>query len=87
METTQIVGIVAGILTSVSMLPQLIKIIKEKKAEDVSIAMLLILIGGLGLWATYGFMKDDTPIIVTNCFSFLLNSFVLGMRIKYSGTK
>ena len=87
MNTTQIIGIAAGVLTSVSMLPQLIKMIKEKKAGDVSIVMLLVLISGLALWAVYGFMQDDMPIIVTNCFSFLLNVVVLIFRIKYNGVK
>ena len=77
MDTTQWIGIAAGVLTSVSMLPQLIKIIKEKKAGDVSVVMLLVLIGGLALWTVYGFMKEDWPIIITNSFSFLLNCVVL----------
>lgn len=86
MDKTGIIGIVAGVLTSVSMLPQLIKIVKEKKAEDVSILMLVVLIAGLSLWAWYGFIKKDMPIIVTNLFSILVNITVLTMRIKYSGT-
>lgn len=87
MDTTQIVGIAAGVLTAVSMLPQLIKIVKEKKAEDVSIIMLVVLISGLILWTVYGFMRDDMPIIITNCFSVLVNASLLVLRIKYSGTK
>jgi MtN3 and saliva related transmembrane protein len=87
MDTTQIIGITAGVLTSVSMLPQLIKMIKEKKAGDVSIVMLLVLISGLALWAVYGFMRDDIPIIATNSFSCLLNIIVLTFRIKYNGVK
>jgi MtN3 and saliva related transmembrane protein len=87
MDTTQIVGTAAGVLTAVSMLPQLIKIVREKKAEDVSIIMLVVLISGLSLWTVYGFMRDDMPIIVTNCFSILVNVSLLALRIKYSGTK
>lgn len=87
MNTTQWIGIAAGVLTSVSMLPQLIKIIKEKKAEDVSVAMLLVLISGLALWATYGFLREDWPLIITNLFSFLLNCVVLFFRVRYSGVK
>ena len=87
MNITQIIGIAAGVLTSIAMLPQLIKMIKEKKAENVSVVMLLVLISGLALWAVYGFMRDDLPVIVTNCFSFLLNVVVLTFRIKYSGVK
>ena len=84
MELTQIIGISAGILTATSLIPQLVKIIKEKKADDVSPMMLIILMAGLGLWATYGIMKEDWPIIITNSFSFLLNTVVLVFRYKYS---
>lgn len=83
MDSTQIVGIIAGIFTAVSLLPQLIKIIKEKKAEDVSPWMLIILMVGLALWLCYGFLKTDWPIIVTNAFSLLLNTAVLILRYKY----
>jgi len=69
----QIIGIGAGILTSISMLPQLIKTFKEKKAEDISLVMIILLLCGIGSWIWYGFLKSDMPIIVTNCFSFLLN--------------
>lgn len=87
MNTTQWFGIAAGVMTAVSMLPQLIKIIKEKKADDVSVIMLMVLIVGLGLWVVYGFMREDWPIILTNSFSFLLNLLVLTLRIKFSGIK
>ena len=81
------VGIFAGVCTAASMLPQLIKIIKEKKADDVSVLMLLVLIIGLGLWVVYGFLRDDWPLIITNSFSFLLNLIVLTLRIRFSGIK
>lgn len=42
-------NLIAGGLTSVAMLPQLIKVLKEKNAEDIAIAMLLVLISGLSL--------------------------------------
>ncbi|HEX8357087.1 MAG TPA: PQ-loop domain-containing transporter, partial [Segetibacter sp.] len=46
MNYTQIIGIVAGIFTSASLLPQLIKIIKEKKVEDLSMGMFVALMIG-----------------------------------------
>lgn len=87
MNTTQWFGIAAGVMTAVSMLPQLIKIIKEKKADDVSVLMLMVLIIGLGLWVVYGFLREDWPLIITNSFSFLLNLVVLMLRIRFSGIK
>jgi MtN3 and saliva related transmembrane protein len=83
MNWTQIIGLTAGILTASSLLPQLIKTLKEKKAEDVSIGMLLILQAGVAMWVVYGFMRDDLPIIVTNCFSLALNIAMTVARIKY----
>ncbi len=85
MDVTQLVGISAGILTAVSMLPQLIKIVKDKKAEDVSIIMVIVLLAGLSMWIVYGVMKKDYPIIVTNCFSVVVNLLLLIFRIRYSG--
>ena len=84
---TKIVGIAAGIFTGSSMLPQLIKIIREKKASQVSVFMLLILIAGLVLWVWYGFIKEDWPIIITNLFSLVVNLMMMFLRYKYRHKK
>ena len=83
MDGTQIIGLAAGILTSSSLIPQLIKTIKEKKAEDISLFFLLTLMAGIGLWIVYGFKRDDYPIMITNAFSLLVNLSLLVMSIKY----
>lgn len=83
MDTTRVIGFIAGIFTGISLLPQLIKIVKEKKTEAISIWMLVILMAGLALWTTYGFLKNDLPIIITNAFSMLVNVIILILRLKY----
>jgi MtN3 and saliva related transmembrane protein len=77
------IGIGAGILTGVSLLPQLIKIIREKKAENISYIMLIVLLAGLAGWIWYGILKNDYPIIITNSFSFLVNSLMIFFTIRY----
>jgi MtN3 and saliva related transmembrane protein len=77
------VGIAAGIGTAVSLIPQLIKIIKEKKADDISYFMLFFLLSGLGGWIFYGILKNDLPLIITNSFSFIANLLIIGFAIKY----
>lgn len=72
-----ILGIVAGILTSVSMIPQLVKVLKQKNAEDLSWTMILVLISGLSLWVWYGFIKDELPIILSNAFAVVVNIILL----------
>ncbi|MFL5808741.1 MAG: SemiSWEET family sugar transporter [Flavisolibacter sp.] len=87
MNWTQVIGIFAGICTSSSLLPQLIKTIKEKKADEISKGMLVLLMTGVATWIVYGFLRDDLPIIATNGFSLLLNIIMMFMRIKYSRKK
>ena len=72
-----ILGLVAGGITSVAMLPQLIKVLKEKDVEDLSLLMILALIFGLSLWVWYGFLKDELPIILSNAFAVLVNVCLL----------
>jgi MtN3 and saliva related transmembrane protein len=80
---TEIIGLAAGICTSISLLPQLIKLVKHKKAEDISLFYLIILFVGLALWMWYGFLRDDIPILVTNGFSLVLNGIVIVLGIRY----
>lgn len=82
-DYTQIIGISAAVFTASSMLPQLIKVIKEKKAESISLLMILILMLGLALWIWYGIKKEDYPIICTNIFSLLVNGLLIYFGIKY----
>ena len=77
------IGIGAGIFTGISMLPQLIKIIRDKKANDISFSMLLILLTGIAGWIWYGILKKDYPIIITNGFSFIVNMLVFCFSLRY----
>jgi MtN3 and saliva related transmembrane protein len=81
--SNEIIGIVAGVLTSTAMIPQVVKTIKERSAENISTFMVIILVLGTGTWAYYGFLKDDLPIIVTNIFSCMVNTLMLGCKIKF----
>ena len=83
MNWTQIIGLAAGICTATSLLPQVIKTIREKKADDVSLVMLLVLQAGIILWVVYGIKREDFPIIVTNSFSLLVNITMVFLRIKF----
>ncbi|HEX6914461.1 MAG TPA: SemiSWEET transporter [Chitinophagaceae bacterium] len=83
MMLTQVIGIAAGVLTGISMLPQLLKLIREKKADAISAVMLVVLIAGLSLWVCYGILRKDWPIIITNTFSWLVNVIMLILRQVY----
>jgi MtN3 and saliva related transmembrane protein len=77
------VGIAAGVCTAISLLPQLSKMLKEKKADDISFFMLFILLAGISGWIWYGILKGDYPIIITNAFSFIINVLIIIFAMKF----
>jgi MtN3 and saliva related transmembrane protein len=83
----QWIGIVAGICTAISLIPQIVKIVKEKKAQDLSLTYLVVLLAGLGLWIVYGVLRKDIPVIATNVLSVIFNvtTIVLGLKYKHAG--
>ncbi len=84
---TDILGLVAGICTTLSILPQIRKAWKTKKVQDVSPFMFGILMLGVFLWVIYGFTQNDLPIIATNGISLGLNAFMLYLMIRYKKGK
>ncbi|MDQ1095063.1 MULTISPECIES: SemiSWEET transporter [Chryseobacterium] len=78
-----VLGIIAGVFTSASMIPQLVKVLKEKNVEDLSWITLLVLITGVSLWVWYGILKDELPIILSNAFAVLVNISLLTCYLIY----
>ena len=83
MNFESVIGLLAGIFTYASLFPQLIKPIKEKEAKSLSLGMLFVLIIGIGLRIYYGFLKQDTPILIANIFSEIVNLILLFFSIRY----
>ena len=81
------IGIAAGILTTSSLLPPLIKLIRTKEPDNVPLGMLIVLLGGLSLWIYYGILKTDWPIIITNGFSLAQNLIMISLRQFYKKKK
>ncbi|OJV14837.1 MAG: hypothetical protein BGO21_19335 [Dyadobacter sp. 50-39] len=78
-----VIGIIAGVLTSASTVPQFIKVLRKRDVSNLSPLMLLVLISGVALWTYYGFLKDELPIILSNGFSVVLNCALLVCYILF----
>ena len=87
MHIETIIGIAASACTAASMLPQLAMVLKEKKADNVSLGMILVLFAGLILWVYYGFLRKDRIIIISNCFSVVVNISLAFFAIKYKSKR
>tara|TARA_Y100000589_G_scaffold264275_1_gene254923 strand:+ start:1593 stop:1859 length:267 start_codon:yes stop_codon:yes gene_type:complete len=80
---TDYYGYIAAILTTIAFLPQLVKTIKTKKAEDVSLVTLVMFITGVCFWIIYGYEISSFPILLANTITLLLNSLILIFKIIY----
>ena len=79
-----LVGIIATIFTLCSTVPQIIKGVRTKKMDDVSVWLILVLIIGLSFWVIYGIFRSDTVIAGGNTAGVTLNAILLVLKIKYS---
>ncbi|MBI5805700.1 SemiSWEET transporter [candidate division TA06 bacterium] len=77
------IGFLAGLLTTVSFLPQVIKTYQTKHAEDFNLLFLVLFLCGITLWLVYGIMIHEWPIILANGVTIVLNFILLGMKMKY----
>ena len=78
-----IFGFIAAALTTIAFLPQVIKTLRTKKAEDVSIVMLLMFITGLLFWIVYAIQTNALPVLIANIITFILNVTILTLKLIY----
>ena len=82
----EIFGYFAAILTTAAFLPQLIKTIKTKTADDVSLTTLVMFIIGVLSWIIYGYKISSTPIVIANLITLILNLLILISKVYFSKT-
>jgi MtN3 and saliva related transmembrane protein len=78
-----IAGLLAAALTTISFLPQVIKIVKTKHTKDISLLMYIIFTAGVLLWLFYGILLKEPPIIIGNGITLILVMIVLIFKIRY----
>lgn len=83
MDITLILGLLAGTMTTIAFLPQLIQTWKTRSAKDVSLGMFLIFTTGVLLWVIYGLMIQSLPIIAANMVTLVLAGAILVLKFKY----
>jgi MtN3 and saliva related transmembrane protein len=82
-ETATIVGYIAGTLTTVAYLAQVLRTLKHRRTKDISLGMYLMLCSGIALWLVYGIFIHSWPVIIANAVTLALSGAVLVMKIKF----
>lgn len=79
----QLLGMLAGILTTIAFLPQVIKTWKSRSAKDLSLGMFSIFCTGVLLWLIYGLLVDDLPIVLANFVTLILALTLLVFKLSF----
>jgi MtN3 and saliva related transmembrane protein len=82
MNTATIIGLSAAFLSSISMIPQVIKVYRTKKTKDLSLGAFSVLAVGLFLWFVYGIMIQAIPVIIGNVIGLSLVCYIIVIKIR-----
>jgi MtN3 and saliva related transmembrane protein len=81
-DDIECIGVVASSLATLAFLPQVVKTWRTCSANDFSLATLLMLEAGTGLWIVYGVLRDAPAIWLGNGVTFALAGFILSVKMK-----
>jgi len=87
MSFTELCGFLAGSLTTLSFVPQVIKAWRTKSCNDLSWGMLIIFSSGVLLWLIYGLRLSAPPIIAANAMTLFLLIVIIVLKISYRSRK
>jgi MtN3 and saliva related transmembrane protein len=83
MNGIQLLGLLAGSLTTAAFLPQVVKTWKSRSAKDLSLGMFSLFCLGVSMWLVYGFAVNDVPVIAANFLTLLLASILLFFKLRF----
>ncbi len=77
------IGSIAATCTTISFLPQLIRVWRRKSARDISLIMFLLFSFGVACWLVYGIGIGSGPIAVANALTLALALAILVLKLRY----
>lgn len=81
MDLVTIIGSAAAVLSVTSFTPQAWRIIRTRETKGLSKKTYILTSIGFALWATFGILKQEWPIIVPNILCLGLTLFILMMLV------
>lgn len=73
---------IAGILSTSSFVPQVIKAWRERDTKAISKHMYMVTVTAFVLWSAYGFLIGSWPMMVFNVPSLILSATILVFKIR-----
>lgn len=83
-DLVSIVGFLAAVSSIIQYIPQIIRIIKLKKARHVSFGLCTFALTSSILWCFYGFLKDAYWLLFSQGTAACIKIFLISLKIKYT---
>ena len=77
------VGFIAACLTTFGFIPQVVKVVKSKDTESISLGMYVMSVTGMSLWLIHGIYQGDVALIIANSVSVSLAGIILAYKLIY----
>ncbi len=78
----EIMGALAATLTTLSFVPQAVRVIRTRETAAISLAMYAMFTAGVTFWGIYGLMTMQWSIIIANAITVTLASLILFMKLR-----
>ena len=79
----ELVGLAAGLFTTICLVPQLYRVFKLKSAREISLLFTVLLSIGNILWLSYGLVSGLPSVILWNAISFVLVVGLIAAKLRY----
>lgn len=79
---TDIIGLVAAMLTTISFLPQTLLVLRTGRTDGISLTMYALFTAGVAGWLLYGLLVGSLPVIVANAITLALAATILGLKMR-----
>lgn len=83
MSGLDLLGYVAGALTTAAFVPQLVKTWRSRSAGDLSYGMMAVFSTGVALWLAYGIVLESWPVILANAVTLVLALAILALKVRF----
>ncbi|HUR12782.1 MAG TPA: SemiSWEET family transporter [Flavitalea sp.] len=83
MQWIDYVGLFGALLSALTFVPQVYKAWQSRSVGDLSIWMILILLGNVSTWLFYGIVKNDMAIIIANSIILFLSLLMLYFKLTF----
>jgi len=83
MQTTDIIGSLAAVLTTLSFIPQAWQTFRTKDVSGISLTMYGIFTIGVLLWLVYAIALGSWPMMLSNGVTAPVALAILGMKLRY----